>query len=119
MISTASDLLSWLKAVFSGHVINEPYLTQFITTQVEGIYPGTAMSGHALGTMIFSYNDLEVVGYRGAIQGYISIMSHEREHSISAVILTNSYHSVRASYHVAGLDRPHESVFRTVLAALR
>jgi D-alanyl-D-alanine carboxypeptidase len=119
MISTAGDLVKWLEAIFNGDVVEEPYLKEFVTAQVEGTYPGTAMSAHALGTMIFSYNDLEVVGYRGALQGYISIMAHEREHSISAVILTNSYQSNRLSYHVAGLDRPLESVFRTILAVVR
>ena len=118
MISTASDLLKWLNALFSGQVFQDPYFTPFASAQAKGIYPGTAMSGHGLGAMIFSYHDLEVVGYRGALKGYISIMCHEREQGISAVILTNSYHSARTSYHVAGLDRPLESVLRTVLAAL-
>jgi D-alanyl-D-alanine carboxypeptidase len=119
MISTVRDLLSWLRAVFSGKVIKEPYLRLFSTRQVAGTYPGTSMSGHGLGSMIHTYNDLEVVGYRGAIQGYISIMARELERGISAVILTNSYHENRNSYYVAGIDRPFESVFRTALAALR
>lgn len=119
MISTAGDLLNWVKAAFGGQVIEEPYNNLFCTSQVSGTYPGTAMSGHSLGAMIHTYNDLEVVGYRGAIPGYISIMGYKSEPGIAVVILTNSFQMDRASYHVAGIDRPFESVFRTALAALR
>jgi D-alanyl-D-alanine carboxypeptidase len=119
MVSTADDLLNWLNAIFSGKIIEEPCLSYISKVQVKGTYPGTAMSGAGFGSLIFTYNDLEVIGYRGGIHGYISIMGHELKHGVSAVILTNSYHPDRDSYFVAGLDRPFEAIFRTALAALR
>jgi len=118
MVSTASDLLHWLQAVFGGKVIDEPYLSQFAAAQVAGAFEATSISGHGLGTLIYTFHDLEVVGYSGGIQGYISLMCRHLESGIDVVILTNSYHSALYVHQVAGLERPFESVFRTALAAL-
>ena len=74
MISTADDVLRWWEAIFEGKAVGKQHFDEFVTAQNHGTYPGTAMSGHGLGTMIFSYNDLEVIGYRGSLPGYVAIV---------------------------------------------
>ena len=118
MISTASDCLNWLKAVFGGQVVQEPYLSLFASKQVEGGLETLAFTGSGLGTLIYTFRDLETVGYAGGIQGYISLMGRHLESGIDIVILTNSYHSDFNSFHMVGIERSFESVLRTALAAV-
>ena len=119
MVSSASDCLQWLKAIFGGRVIQEPCLSLFTSRQVEGGMENLAVTGNGIGSMIYSFRDLETVGYAGGIQGYISLMGRHLDSGIDAVILTNSYHSDFTSHHLVGIERPFESAIRTSLAALR
>ena len=67
-------------------------MTSRLFIEIEkGNFPGSTMTHHGLGVMVFSNNKWGAIGYRGSTPGYVSIMAYQPQLEISIAILTNSY----------------------------
>ncbi len=115
MYATAPDLARWTQALFGGAVLPPIVRERLFTDLVPGRFPGSCLSHHGLGVMVFERDGHRLYGYRGSTPGYVGIVGFDREHGIAVAIQTNSYAPIPASQYRAAV----EPALFSVIALLR
>jgi CubicO group peptidase (beta-lactamase class C family) len=87
IVSSASDLLIWQKALVEGRVVRPESYTEMTT-------PGTLTNGEAItygyGLMIATRNGHKAIFHEGAIDGYLSILVYYPGQDLAIVLLANT-----------------------------
>jgi D-alanyl-D-alanine carboxypeptidase len=100
MYATVGNLTAWGQALFTGRVLNAELTAALLSEMVPGGFPGSTMSHHGLGVMIFSKGGHRVFGHRGSTPGYAGIMGYAPDLGVTVAVQSNSH------------SPDHHSVFR-------
>jgi D-alanyl-D-alanine carboxypeptidase len=92
IMSTATDMARWVKALYEGSVLSQSSLAQMLTWVSMSSTPATGLqwSGYGLGVRQGSYYGKKVYGHTGAVMGYVSITGYIPRAGASFAILFNS-----------------------------
>ncbi len=116
MISTVADLSLWMRALVAGDVLGPAMRARLRDELVPGAYPGSTMSHHGPGLMVFSQDRARLFGYRGSTPGFVGIVGHDPEADISIAVQTNSYAEDSSSVYRAHVEALAFDVHRLVTA---
>lgn len=102
MVSTAEDLLVFLKALFGGKIVSEALLAQMKTTK----------GGFGMGLFEIPFYEHKGFGHTGGIDGFASVFAHFPDSGISYAFISNghSYNTNDVSIAVlsAVFDKPYD-----------
>lgn len=85
-VSTASDLVLWLNALFTHNVLSPCMLTKM--TDFHDV-EGEDFTGYGLGLMRFQINGDELWGHRGSALGFSAIGVYSPKHKYSIAVIGN------------------------------
>ncbi len=100
MYATVGDLAVWGQALFTGRVLTADLTAALLREMVPGQFPGSTMSHHGLGVMIFSKGRHRVFGHRGSTPGYAGILGYTPDLGVTVAVQSNSF------------SPDHHSIFR-------
>jgi len=87
LVSTANDLLHWMRALAQGKVVGRDGFKQ-MTTAVANV-PGASTHPYGFGMYIWQVRGNEMVGHTGQIDGFASALAYLPKQDISVVVLAN------------------------------
>jgi D-alanyl-D-alanine carboxypeptidase len=82
MTGTASDLVRFMDALFSGGLISE----ESLATMIAKPWP---LYGYALGIEAITFSDGVAWGHSGGTPGYAAVMAHDPDSGVTVAALTN------------------------------
>lgn len=80
IVSTSSDLVRFIHALYNGKLISEASLDCMQKTIENNL---------GMGMMTFPYNDLKLYGHGGAIDGFTSLLVYSPEHKLAVAYTSN------------------------------
>lgn len=86
LISTADDLLHWMRALAQGRVIGRDGFEQMAAV---ANVSGTSAHPYGLGMYIWQVRGSQMVGHTGQIDGFASALAYLPEHDVTVVVLAN------------------------------
>lgn len=104
MYSTAADLARWTRALFAGPVLPPSLRSRLLTDLVPGAFPGSCLSHHGLGVMVFRRSGRRLFGYRGSTPGYVGIVGYDPDSGVAVALQTNSFSPDPASPYRAAVE---------------
>ncbi len=114
LVSTPSDLVRWLDALFNGRVLEKSLLHEMTRNIKPASFPGSRISHNGAGILVSTFDDgLVVKGHLGQLRGFITMMARHEPNGISAALSQNSSAQDVTDPHCAGI---HE-VFAALLRA--
>ncbi|WP_281849518.1 serine hydrolase domain-containing protein [Dyella sp. GSA-30] len=87
LVSTANDLLHWMRALAQGKVVGRDGFKQ-MTTAVANV-PGASTHPYGFGMYIWQVRGNEMVGHTGQIDGFASALAYLPQQDITVVVLAN------------------------------
>jgi len=87
LISTADDLLRWMRALAQGKVVGRDGFEQMTATVAN--VPGASMHPYGFGMYIWQVRGEEMVGHTGQIDGFASALAYLPGRDITVVVLAN------------------------------
>jgi CubicO group peptidase (beta-lactamase class C family) len=87
LVSTADDLLHWMRALAQGKVVGRDGFKQ-MTAAVTNV-PGASTHPYGFGMYIWQVRGHEMVGHTGQIDGFASALAYLPEQDITVVVLAN------------------------------
>ena len=114
LVSTPSDLVRWLDALFNGRILEKTLLHEMTRNIKPASYPGTRVSHNGAGILVSTFDDgLVVKGHLGQLRGFVTIMARHEPSGISAALAQNSSAQDVTDPHCAGIH----DVFAALLRA--
>lgn len=104
MYSTAADLARWTRALFAGPALPESLRERLFSDLVSGSFPGSCLSHHGLGVMVFERDGRRIFGYRGSTPGYVGIVGYDPDSGAAVALQTNSFSPDPASPYRAAVE---------------
>lgn len=89
LVSTADDLLRWMRALRNGSAVGQNGFAQMIAPP-EGLPPTAERYG--LGLYLWTVRGQRMVGHTGQINGFASVLAYLPEQDITVVALANDDH---------------------------
>jgi len=115
--SSVKDLAKWMQAQMqSSPAMSETARQNLHTARMDTPYEDRKMrrhypvlknSSYALGWRVYNYEGREVIGHRGAVQGYRSHILFDPELKTGVVVLWNSSHGRPAGLALEVLDQAY------------
>jgi CubicO group peptidase (beta-lactamase class C family) len=87
LVSTADDLLHWMRALAQGKVVGRDGFGQ-MTAAVTNV-PGASMHPYGFGMYVWQVRGNEMVGHTGQIDGFASALAYLPGQDITVVVLAN------------------------------
>lgn len=115
MVSTTSDMVKFLDALFSGKLISSALLDAMTENRAPVSFPGTRMRETGIGIFSSDYGDRRMFGHQGSIPGYVTVMQHDRVSGLSVAMTSNVGSGNRLSFQASGLHLVIDDVVKTLL----
>jgi CubicO group peptidase (beta-lactamase class C family) len=87
LVSTADDLLHWMRALAQGKVVGRDGFQQMTATVAN--LPGASAHPYGFGMYIWQVRGSEMVGHTGQIDGFASALAYLPGQDITVVVLAN------------------------------
>jgi len=115
MVSTPSDLVTFMSGLFAGKVISPKWFGEMFGSRATVSFPGTRMRETGAGLFRSSYGGRAFYGHQGSIPGYVCVMQHDPESGMTIAMSSNVGSGNRLSFQASGL---HEVVDQAIHALL-
>lgn len=114
MVSTPSDLVGFMRDLFAGKVISQPWFEEMFGARVPAFFPGTRMRETGAGLFQSSYGGRAFYGHQGSVPGYVCVMQHDRERGLTIAMTSNVGSGNRLSFHASGLHAVVDQAIRAI-----
>ena len=104
MYSTVADLARWTRALFAGQALPPSLRERLFSDLVPGTFPGSCLSHHGLGIMVFEQDGRRIYGYRGSTPGFVGIVGFDPDSGAAVALQTNSFSPDPASRYRAAVE---------------
>ena len=115
LVSTADDLLCWMRALTSGRAIGRESFQQMITP-VQTASPSPASERYGLGVYLWQVRGETMIGHTGQIPGFASVVGYLPQHDITIIALANddSFDARLVGRRLAAIavGKPYQEVVR-------
>jgi CubicO group peptidase (beta-lactamase class C family) len=115
LVSTADDLLGWMRALASGRAIGRESFRQMITP-VQTPSPSPASERYGLGVYLWQVRGETMIGHTGQIPGFVAVVGYLPQHDITIIALANddSFDARLVARRLAAiaLGQPYQEVVR-------
>lgn len=115
LVSTADDLLCWIRALTSGRAIGRESFHQMITP-VQTASPSPASERYGLGVYLWQVRGETMIGHTGQIPGFASVIGYLPQHDITIIALANddSFDARLVGRRLAAIavGKPYQEVVR-------
>jgi CubicO group peptidase (beta-lactamase class C family) len=112
LISTAQDLVTWMRALSHGQALSPAGFDQ-MTTPVPQISGETNGADYGMGLYLWHVRGRDMIGHTGQINGFASAVSYLKDADVTIVVLANSdnFDARSALRRLAAfaLNQPYES----------
>ena len=115
MVSTPSDMVAFMRALFSGRVLSPAFFAEMFEGRVPVSFPGTRMRTTGAGLFESDYADRSFYGHQGSIPGYVSVMQHDPLSGLTIVMTSNVGSGNRLSFQASGLHLVVDDAIRIIL----
>ena len=88
LVSTADDLLCWMRALTSGRAIGRESFRQMITP-VQTVSASPASERYGLGVYVWQVRGETMIGHTGQIPGFAAVVGYLPQHDITIIALAN------------------------------
>lgn len=115
MVSTPSDMVIFMRALFSGRLLPAPLFREMSEGRVHVGFPGTRMRETGAGLFLSSYADRMSFGHQGSIPGYVTVMQHEPVSGLSIALTSNAGSGNRLSFYASGIHPVVDAAMKIIL----
>ena len=115
MVSTTSDMVRFLAALFDGRLISPQFLNVMTENRRSVSFPGTRMRETGIGIFSSDYGGRRMFGHQGSIPGYVTVMQHDRASGLSIAMTSNIGSGNRLSFQASGLHLVVDEVIKILL----
>ncbi|MBZ9675678.1 serine hydrolase domain-containing protein [Mesorhizobium sp. ES1-1] len=103
MVSTPSDMVIFMRGLFSGQVLSPPFFAEMFDGRVPVSFPGTRMRETGAGMFNSLYGGRAFYGHQGSIPGYVAVMQHDPASGLTIAMTSNVGSGNRLSFQASGL----------------
>ena len=86
LVSNASDLATWVRALYGGNVLSETGRAAMLTP---GSFPGKSGERYGLGVQFFETSAGQAVGHAGNLPGFASLTVYVLDRDIAVSVMSN------------------------------
>ncbi len=115
MVSTPSDMVRFMRGLFSGKVLSAPFFAEMFDKCAIVSFPGTRMRETGAGMFQSSYGGRAFYGHQGSIPGYVTVMQYDPASGLGVAMTSNVGSGNRLSFQASGL---HDVVDKAIVAIL-
>ncbi|PWK71577.1 serine hydrolase domain-containing protein [Aminobacter sp. AP02] len=115
MVSTPTDMVNFMRALFSGRLLPAPLFREMSESRIAVSFPGTRMRETGAGLFMSSYADRMAFGHQGSIPGYVTVMQHEPKSGLTIAMTSNAGAGNRLSFYASGLHPVVDQAMRIIL----
>ncbi len=114
LVTTPSDLVRWLDALFGGRVVPEDLLAEMTRNIKPAEMPGTQISHNGPGILVSTFDDgLVIKGHLGQLRGFVTMKARHEPSGISAALSQNSSSQNVTDPYCAGIHDVFADLLRT------
>jgi D-alanyl-D-alanine carboxypeptidase len=115
MVSTPTDMVSFMRGLFSGKVVSPAFFAEMFEHRVPASFPGTRMRETGAGMFQSAYADRAFYGHQGSIPGYVAVMLHDPQSGLTIAMTSNVGSGNRLSFQASGLHPVVDSAIGIIL----
>lgn len=119
MLSTPTDCVNFLNALFGGKVISGKQLTEMKDKTDTAQFPGSNVVANGHGMLVSRYGDIDVKGHLGQIPGHTSMMGRDEKTGVTAMLIQNSGAADFESFYLKGINEPTGEIFHAARDAMK
>jgi D-alanyl-D-alanine carboxypeptidase len=123
MLSTPTDVVNFLNALFGGKIISAKQLTEMKDKIDSAQFPGSNVVANGHGLLVMRYpgpgGDIDVKGHLGQIPGHTSMMGRDEKTGITAMLIQNSGAGDFESFYLKGINEPTGEIFHAARESIR
>lgn len=115
MVSTPSDMVGFMRGLFSGKLLSPPFFAEMFEHRVPASFPGTRMRETGAGMFQSIYADRAFYGHQGSIPGYVAVMLHDPISGLTIAMTSNVGSGNRLSFQASGLHPVVDKAIQIIL----
>jgi D-alanyl-D-alanine carboxypeptidase len=119
MLSTPTDIVTFLNALFGGRIISPKQLTEMKDKTDSAQFPGSNVVANGHGMLVSRYGDIDVKGHLGQIPGHTSMMGRDEKTGVTAMLIQNSGAADFKSFYLEGINEPTGELFHAARDAMK
>ena len=119
MLSTPTDAVKFLRALFGGKVISQKQLTEMKDKTDSAQCPGANVVANGHGMLVSRYGDIDVKGHLGQIPGHTSMMGRDEKTGVTAMLIQNSGAADFKSVYLEGINVPTGEIFHAARDSMK
>lgn len=116
MVSTSSDLVTFMQALFAGLVVSRNMFEEMFGSRVSVSFPGTRMRETGAGLFRSDYGGRAFYGHQGSIPGYVCVMQHDPAKDLTVAMTSNIGSGNRLSFEASGLHHVVDQAIERLLS---
>ncbi|WP_246671618.1 serine hydrolase domain-containing protein [Mesorhizobium sp. B2-4-12] len=115
MVSTPSDMVGFMRGLFSGRLLSPPFFAEMFEHRVPASFPGTRMRETGAGMFQSAYAGRAFYGHQGSIPGYVAVMLHDPGSDLTIAMTSNIGSGNRLSFQASGMHPVVDQAIATIL----
>jgi D-alanyl-D-alanine carboxypeptidase len=108
-------MVAFMRGLFSGRLLSPPFFAEMFEGRVPASFPGTRMRETGAGMFQSAYADRAFYGHQGSIPGYVAVMLHDPESSLTIAMTSNVGSGNRLSFQASGLHPVVDEAIKIIL----